>query len=226
MGKPFGRLILQGLKPWETRVDYKEKPRVLASLPAGTIVLVYLDDLAFPANASAEVREATEADIAELLSRQNKEVAADSAPGQFGTICAWIRLGASWRITEEEVANMGGWRQQYCQAVRATVTRQGEPVEDEPAKRLAHTVRLPLSFTELPLASEIWPHFGRPSSRTCSTGELSGAATRQEVLLAVAVAVETSEKAAVDASRSFLKPASERTRRPSLALPLASEVIL
>ena len=23
---------------------------------------------------------------------------------------------------------MGGWRQQYCQAVRATVTRQGEPV--------------------------------------------------------------------------------------------------
>ena len=110
MGKPFGRLILQGLKPWETRVDYKEKPRVLASLPAGTIVLVYLDDLAFPPNASAEVREATEADIAELLSRQNKEVAADSAPGQFGTICAWIRLGASWRITEEEVANMGGWR--------------------------------------------------------------------------------------------------------------------
>ena len=86
--------------------------------------------------------------------------------------------------------------------------------------------RVPLSFTELPLASEIWPHFGRPSSRTCSTGELSGAATRQEVLLAVAVAVETSEKAAVDASRSFLKPASERTRRPSLALPLASEVIL
>ena len=95
---------------WETRVDYKEKPRVLASLPAGTIVLVYLDDLAFPPNASAEVREATEADIAGLLSRQNKEVAADSAPGQFGTICAWIRLGASWRITEEEVANMGGWR--------------------------------------------------------------------------------------------------------------------
>ena len=83
-----------------------------------------------------------------------------------------------------------------------------------------------ISFSELPLASEIWPHFGRPSSRTCSTGELSGAATRQEVLLAVAVAVETSEKAAVDASRSFLKPASERTRRPSLALPLASEVIL
>ena len=109
VGKPFGRLILQGLKPWETRVDYKEKPRVLASLPAGTIVLVYLDDLAFPPNASAEVREATEADIAELLSRQNKEVAADSAPGQFGTICAWIRLGASWSITEEEVANMGGW---------------------------------------------------------------------------------------------------------------------
>ena len=87
VGKPFGRLILQGLKPWETRVDYKEKPRVLASLPAGTIVLVYLDDLAFPPNASAEVREATEADIAELLSRKNKEVAADSAPGQFGTIC-------------------------------------------------------------------------------------------------------------------------------------------
>ena len=85
---------------------------------------------------------------------------------------------------------------------------------------------IPLSFPELPLASEIWPHFGRPSSRTCSTGELSGAATGQEVLLARAVAVETAEEAAVDARRSFLKRASEGTRRPSLALPLVSEVIL
>ena len=57
-------------------------------------------------------------------------------------------------------------------------------------------------------------------------GELGGAATSQEVLLARAVAVETAEEAAVDARRSFLKRASEGTRRPSLALPLVSEVIL
>ena len=68
--------------------------------------------------------------------------------------------------------------------------------------------------------------FVRPASRTCSTGELSGAATGQEVLLARAVAVETAEEAAVDARRSFLKRASEGTRRPSLASPLVSEVAL
>ena len=44
--------------------------------------------------------------------------------------------------------------------------------------------------------------------------------------MARAVAVETAEEAAVDARRSFLKRASEGTRRPSLALPLVSEVIL
>jgi len=77
-----------------------------------------------------------------------------------------------------------------------------------------------------PLFSEHRAHFVRPASRTCSTGELSGAATGQEVLLARAVAVETAEEAAVDARRSFLKRASEGTRRPSLASPLVSEVAL
>ena len=87
---------------------------------------------------------------------------------------------------------------------------------------------LPLlvSFTQSPLFSEHRAHFVRPASRTCSTGELSGAATGQEVLLARAVAVETAEEAAVDARRSFLKRASEGTRRPSLASPLVSEVAL
>ena len=85
---------------------------------------------------------------------------------------------------------------------------------------------LPVGYTPVPLFSESGAHFLRPTSRTCSTGELSGAATGQEVLLARAVAVETAEEAAVDARRSFLKRASEGTRRPSLALPLVSEVIL
>ena len=85
---------------------------------------------------------------------------------------------------------------------------------------------VPLGYTPVPLFSEPRAHFVRPASRTCSTGELSGAATSQEVLLARAVAVETAEEAAVDARRSFLKRASEGTRRPSLALPLVSEVIL
>ena len=83
-----------------------------------------------------------------------------------------------------------------------------------------------LGYTRVPLFSELRAHFVRPASRTCSTGELGGAATSQEVLLARAVAVETAEEAAVDARRSFLKRASEGTRRPSLALPLVSEVIL
>ena len=87
-------------------------------------------------------------------------------------------------------------------------------------------VELPVGYTPVPLFSESGAHFLRPTSRTCSTGELSGAATGQEVLLARAVAVETAEEAAVDARRSFLKRASEGTRRPSLALPLVSEVIL
>jgi hypothetical protein len=85
---------------------------------------------------------------------------------------------------------------------------------------------VPVGYTPVPLFSESGAHFLRPTSRTCSTGELSGAATGQEVLLARAVAVETAEEAAVDARRSFLKRASEGTRRPSLALPLVSEVIL
>ena len=85
---------------------------------------------------------------------------------------------------------------------------------------------LPVGYTPVPLFSESGAHFLRPTSRTCSTGELSGAATGQEVLLARAVAVETAEEAAVDARRSFLKRASEGTRRPSLASPLVSEVAL
>ena len=85
---------------------------------------------------------------------------------------------------------------------------------------------VPVGYTPVPLFSELRAHFVRPASRTCSTGELSGAATSQEVLLARAVAVETAEEAAVDARRSFLKRASEGTRRPSLASPLVSEVAL
>ena len=85
---------------------------------------------------------------------------------------------------------------------------------------------LPVGYTPVPLFSELRAHFVRPASRTCSTGELRGAATSQEVLLARAVAVETAEEAAVDARRSFLKRASEGTRRPSLASPLVSEVAL
>ena len=86
--------------------------------------------------------------------------------------------------------------------------------------------RVLVSFSQSPLFSEHRAHFVRPASRTCSTGELSGAATGQEVLLARAVAVETAEEAAVDARRSILKRASEGTRRPSLASPLVSEVAL
>ena len=95
-----------------------------------------------------------------------------------------------------------------------------------PCKGPLQGIYVTLGYTRVPLFSELRAHFVRPASRTCSTGELSGAATGQEVLLARAVAVETAEEAAVDARRSFLKRASEGTRRPSLALPLVSEVIL
>ena len=103
---------------------------------------------------------------------------------------------------------------------------KGGPISSSFALRASKEELLPLSCSPSPLFSEHRAHFVRPASRTCSTGELSGAATGQEVLLARAVAVETAEEAAVDARRSFLKRASEGTRRPSLALPLVSEVIL
>ena len=104
-------------------------------------------------------------------------------------------------------------------------TERSSPTRATPTP-WSRALSLPVGYTPVPLFSESGAHFLRPTSRTCSTGELSGAATGQEVLLARAVAVETAEEAAVDARRSFLKRASEGTRRPSLALPLVSEVIL
>ena len=63
VGQPFGWLILSGAKPHETRKDYKRGMKHLPGLKSGELVLVLLDDQAFPPTASAKQREKIELEM-------------------------------------------------------------------------------------------------------------------------------------------------------------------
>ena len=94
------------------------------------------------------------------------------------------------------------WRREAPWAGVTLVEEIDCNVRDLPWGDDAKCLKAPVGYTPVPLFSESGAHFVRPASRTCSSGELSSAATGQEVLLARAVAVETAEEAAVDARRS------------------------
>jgi hypothetical protein len=111
INEPFGWLVLTGAKSLETRVDFKKDPQHLPGLSSGTIVLVLLDEGAFPPNASVKAREQTRVDIAELLSRQNKCTGSGPTKEQSGTICGWIQVGKSFALNEHEVSCRGGWKE-------------------------------------------------------------------------------------------------------------------
>ena len=101
LNSPFGWLILSKAKPLETRRDFNPRPKQLPRLKPGELVLVFLDDQAFPPNGTTKQRENIELGIAELLSRQNMETNSGPTKEQLGSICGWIRIGKSYPLNEQ-----------------------------------------------------------------------------------------------------------------------------
>ena len=104
LNSPFGWLILSKAKPLETRRDFNPRPKQLPRLKPGELVLVFLDDQAFPPNGTTKQRENIELGIAELLSRQNMETNSGPTKEQLGSICGWIRIGESYPLNEQTPA--------------------------------------------------------------------------------------------------------------------------
>ena len=95
-------------KRTETRADFSERPQHLASLKPGTIVFVALTSEAFPPNAPPNIQQRYGANARRLLSRQGLSED-DALPDGIApdTICAWIRIGRSVRLTPTDLDDAG-----------------------------------------------------------------------------------------------------------------------
>lgn len=94
----------------ETRADFSEQPRHLASLKPGTIVFVALTSQTFPPSAAPEIQQRYGRNARRLLARQGLSESAVLPDGIApDTICAWIRIGQSVRLAPPDQRDDARW---------------------------------------------------------------------------------------------------------------------